>query len=168
MNEYRYTPVAKNRHARILSVALTLAGILTFVLFGYLPCYVGVLRVASILLVVSGIFIAAKFVFTERSYALMTAEDGVSYFLVEEVQGKRNTLLCQIPLARIKEVRSVRAGEKLPNGRCFTYVATFGLREYQLVIATADDRRTLVVKIEADETFLTEFSGRLAALSRDE
>lgn len=157
MNEYRYTPRPKNRNAQILCILLVALGVLAFILAGYFPNYVGSVRMAALILVVVGLFLGIKFIFSTNTYILMRTDKGACYFLVEQAQGKRSSLVCQLPLRRITEVREMRRGrDKTPKGRLFSYVATLGLQEYQLLTAEGDDGKPVQVKLEADEAFFSE------------
>ena len=165
MNEYRYTPRPKNRRAYVLCITLVLLGILAFVLAGMFESYVGSIRMGAVITVVAGLFLGIKFIFHTNTYVLMLTDRGVPYFLVMQAQGRRESLVCQLPLRRIQEVRTLcRGKDKTPRGRYFSYVATMGLKEDQLITAQGDDGKLLQVKIEADEEFLAELRARLAVL----
>ena len=147
----RYTPRPANRRAHALALLLLLAGGALFAVSLALPAYGGVVQIASLLLVVAGLFIAYKFLFSTYTYSIADVGDGELRLLVEQTQGRRSSLVCQFPLYAV--CRVVEAGKERLPGKAYSYVATMHGGRYQHVQARIDGN-LLLLQMEADEPFV--------------
>ena len=161
--ELRYTPQPQNRRASILWIGLFSLSVLAFAASFALPDYGGTVQMASVIGVVIAIFVAYKFCFSTYTYILTSLEGKGLYFLIEQTQGKRTSLICEIPLYRILSVTELIGAEKSVRGRYFTCVTTMGGGRYQLVRAMGK-KEDILVKIEADEAFLAAFRTLLTSV----
>lgn len=160
--DIRYTPRAKNKKVCLWVALLFTATAAVALTLPFLPAYRGACGMAALILAVAGIFLAVKYLLTYHTY-ILTVANGVPMFLVEETQGKRSSLVCQIPLDRVLSVKTVRSRQdKAPVGRYYSFMATFGAEEYHLITARGEDgHATLQVKIEADAAFLAALRKRI-------
>ncbi len=161
--ELRYAPRPQNRRASILWIGLFSLSVLAFAASFALPAYGGTVQMASVIGIVMGLFIAYRFSFSSYTYVLTHLGDKGLYFLVEQQQGKRSTLICELPLKRIRSVTALDGDGKTVRGKCFSCVTTMGGSKYQLVRAMGE-KEDVLVKIEADEAFLAAFRTLLASV----
>ena len=167
--EIRYTPHGKNRKAWCWSIGLMLLGAATFAFSYMAESYRGGIQMAALLLIVCGLFFLLKYIYITTTYVLGVTEAGTPYFLVEQMQGKRISTVYQVSLRRVFSIRKWEFGKgSAPRGRYYSYVATPGRRDYQVITARASNGAHEYVKIEADEAFYAAFCRRLAALRAEE
>ncbi len=162
-NEIRYSPKPKNRRAQILWISLLVLSLAAFFLSFLLPAYGGAVQMGGLVGVVIALFLAYKFSLSSYTYVLMPIEGKGLCFLIEQWQGRRMTLVCHLPLWRVHSVTDLAGEDKNIRGRYFTCIATMGGGDYQLVRA-AGAKEDILVKIEADETFLAAFRTLLASV----
>ncbi len=164
--EMRYTPRPSNRRASILWIGLFSLSVAAFTISFALPSYGGTVQMAALIGLVIAIFIAYKFAFSVYTYILTPLEGKGFYFLIEQTQGKRTTLVCELPLRRIRSLTDLCGEDKNIRGRYFTCIATMGGGRYQLVRAVGS-KEDILVKIEADEAFVTAFRTLLSAVQTE-
>jgi hypothetical protein len=157
-----YSPRPVNQRAKGLVVLLSAAALILFVLASRIPTYGGTIQLVCLFSIVYALFVASRFLFVSYTYSIYTNEKGIPYFLIEEKQGKRSSLVCQLPLRRIREIKPLSEAKEEVRGRYYTYVATMGGGDYQIVVADGEKGR-VGIKIEADATFLAAFRDALAA-----
>ncbi len=162
-DEIRYSPKPKNRRALFLWTGLLFLSMTAFVVSCFLPTYGGAVQMGAIIGVVIALYIAYKFSFSSYAYVLMPIEGKGPTFLIEQWQGKRMTLVCHLPLWRVRSVTVLAPREKEIRSKYFTCIATMGGGDYQLVRAVGA-KEDILVKIEADEAFLAAFRSQLASV----
>ncbi|MBQ8350889.1 MAG: hypothetical protein IJY20_02445 [Clostridia bacterium] len=155
MEELRYTPRPVNHHARALSLVLLIVGALLFVSSIPMPAYGGILQLLALVLIVGALFIAYKFILSTYTYILTDPGNGIPCLLVEQIQGKRSSLVCHLPLHAI--TRILPAEKEPPRGKAHVYVATMRGGCYQYVLGRVDGTDILLM-LEADETFMAALS----------
>lgn len=147
-----YTPKAKNRSATALILILTLAAVICFLMSAALSLYRGMVQLLALLLAVSAIFVAVKYVLVTHTYSVFPGQGDVPpCFLVEQAQGRRTSLVCRIPLRGILSVEPYKGGSY--SGRCYIYTATMRGGAYQILRAR-EAGHEFCVKLEADEDFM--------------
>ncbi len=157
-----HSPKPANHRAKLLTAGLMLAAIIGFVASFWIPDYGGTVQLVCLFLVVYALFVASRFLFVSYTYSLFRNERGTTYFLIEEKQGKRSSLVCQLPLSRIHGIKPFSDAKEEARGRYYTYVATMGGGEYQMLIVEGE-RGKAAIKIEASADFLASFQSALAA-----
>lgn len=156
-----YSPKAANRRAQLITFGLSALALIGFVTSFLLPTYGGTVQLLCLFLLVYAIFVASRFLFVSYTYSLFRNERGTVYFLIEERQGKRSSLVCQLPLSRIHAVKPIAEAKEEARGRYYTYVATMGGGRYYMV-SVEGERGRAAVKIEPDDAFLAAFRECLA------
>lgn len=162
-NAIRYTPRAVNRHAYLAIVLVVLAAVVCFSIAGFAAGYKGLLQLLSMMLLVVAIFIASKYIFVSYEYIITQEGEDPAYFLIEERQGKRTSLVCQIPLRYILSVTPWDR-KTCPAGRFSTFTASMDGGSYSTVHAR-EAGQDIVVKIEADDAFLAALRDAVNAAS---
>ena len=150
-NRFTYSPSPVNGRAKAIVLALMLAAVAVYVVSLVSPTYKGILLMGTLLLAVAAIFLAQRYLFSVYTYSLFYDEEGGSHFLVEQRQGKRGSLVAQIPL---RTVISLTPYDKstLPHGKFLAFCATLSGGEYQILHAREAGQNT-VIKLEADAAF---------------
>ena len=148
-----HSPRPANNRAKILVVTLFVAAILGFIVSFWIPNYGGTIQLVCLFVLVYALFVASRFLFVSYTYSLYVNDKGVTYFLIEEKQGKRSSLVCQLPLARVLGVKPFSPSAEEARGRYYTYVVTMGGGDYQMVTVEGE-RGKAAIKIEADAEFL--------------
>ena len=91
-NPSSYTPRPANGRAKIAVLALALAALALYIVSVAASAYKGVLMMGALLVVTAAIFLAYRYLFSTYTYRIFYTEDGVGYFLVEQVnQQSHNT-----------------------------------------------------------------------------
>ena len=156
-----YTPCAVNARAKGAVGMLSASAALGFGLSFLLGEYGGIIQLCALAAIVYALYIASRFLFVSYTYSLFKNEKGTTYFLIEEKQGKRTSLVCQLPLERIYAVKPFPEAKGEAGGRYYTYVATMSGGEYQVVLARGETGKA-GIKIEADAAFLAAFQKALS------
>ena len=159
IEECRCTPHPANRRAHALSLALLLPAALLFFLSFFLPGYRGIVQLLSLGVIVGALFVAYKFVLSSYSYTVTDPGDGNPCLLVEQIQGKRSSLVCRLPLYAISRVCPAEQGAAY--GKAYVYVATMHGGRYQYVTGRLDGVDVLL-KLEADEAFVAALTSGVA------
>lgn len=150
-------PRAKNHNALFLEIGLAVAGIALFITAPlFMSQYVFGGQLAAMLMLVMAIVFLFKYQLNKNEYLLAPGQNGGTVFLIRQKQGKQEKTVCQLPLARILTIDEVSPGHPAPavdSKDDFTYIATLGAKEYQ-ILRTRGARGLLTVKIEADEAFM--------------
>lgn len=151
MQELRCAPRPVNHRARSLTLGLLLPAALIFAAAWQMPAYGGVVQFLSLALIVIALFVAYKFIFSAYVYTLTDPGDGVPCLLVEQVQGKRSSLVCRLPLYAVLRVLPAKA--EPVRGKAYVYTATMSGGHYQYVVGRMDGV-DILLKLEADEDFV--------------
>lgn len=159
IEECRCSPRPANRHAHVLSLALLMPAVLLFAVSFAMPAYGGIAQLLSLIMIVCALFVAYKFVFSFYTYTITDPGDGIPCLLVEQMQGKRSSLVCRLPLYAVMRVFS--AEEESARGKAYVYVATMHGGCYQYVSGRMDDTNILL-KLEADEAFMAALTSGVA------
>ena len=158
------TPQSVNRRATVIAIALCVIGIVTFALAGLVPSGMGAIQLTGLVLIVAGIYIASKFLFVSYTYSITEPNaSGQRFFLIEQAQGKRSSLICRINLLRITAVEDIDPKAPSIKEKYFTYVASMGGGRYQMLTARGD-KEPVRVKIEASSEFITALREAVAAI----
>lgn len=156
-----YTPRAVNRRAGwAVGILLGLAAVV-FALSLFFSEYGGTLQLVSLFMIVYALFLASKFLFVSNAYSLYTKENGVRFFLIEQKQGRRSTLVCQLPLYRIRSVLPFAEAKEEARGRYYTYVASMSGGNYQMLVVDGE-KGSVGIKIEASPEFVAALHVALA------
>lgn len=161
-NNVSYSPRSANNRAKILVIGLLAAALIAFIASFYIPTYGGTVQLCCLFAIVYALFVASRFLFVSYTYSLYTNDRGIRYFLIEEKQGKRSSLVCQLPLSRVHAVKPLSEAGEETRGRYYTYVATMGGGDYQIVVVDGEKGR-VGIKIEANTAFLTALREAIAA-----
>ena len=153
--EIKCSPTPANQRAK-LAIALLFAAALALFVASFFVGYGGTIQLVSLFLIVYAIFIASRFLFVSYTYSLFTNEKGTLYFLIEEKQGKRSSLVCQLPFRRVHAIKPIVEAKKELDGRYYTYVATMCGGEYY-VVAVDGEKGRVGIKIEPDAAFVCAF-----------
>ena len=159
-NELQYTPRPVNKRAKITVLALALVAVALYIVSVVAPVYKGVLLMGALLVAVAAIFLAYRYLFSVYTYRIFYTEEGEGYFLVEQGQGKRTSLVAQIPLQTVISV-SPYDKNTLPRGKFLAFCATLSGGEYQILHAREAGQNT-VIKLEADAAFCAALVGATA------
>lgn len=155
------SPKPTNSRAKCLTFGLSAVAVCGFFASFWLPTYGGTVQLVCLFSLVYALFVASRFLFVSYTYSLFCNERGITYFLIEEKQGKRTSLVCQLPLSRIRAVKPLSDAREQTRERYYTYVATMGGGEYQMVVAEGE-KGSVGIKIEASTDFLAAFQRALA------
>ena len=107
----------------------------------------------------AAIFLAYRYLFSTYTYRFYDTEDGVAYFLVEQWQGKRSSLVAQIPLHTVVSLAPYEK-ERLPHGKFFAFCATLSGGDYQ-ILHSREGGQSTVVKLEMNEAFFALLSEKI-------
>ncbi len=157
-----YSPRPANQRAKALVATLFGASLAGFIASSRIPNYGGTVQLFCLALLVYALFVASRFLFVSYTYSIYTNDKGVTYFLIEEKQGKRSSLVCQLPFSRIRSVKPLAEAKEEMRGRYYTYVATMSGGNYYVIAVDGETGRG-GIKIEADAPFLATFREALAA-----
>lgn len=150
-NPSSYTPRPANGRAKIAVLALALAALALYIVSVAISAYKGVLMMGALLVVTAAIFLAYRYLFSTYTYRIFYTEDGVGYFLVEQGQGKRLSLVAQIPLHTVVSLAAYQKSA-VPQGKFFAFCATLSGGEYQILHSREGGQNT-VIKLEMSEDF---------------
>lgn len=157
-----YSPRPANNRAKGLVVALFGAAVAGFAASFRIPDYGGIVQLFCLFLVVYALYVASRFLFVSYTYSIYKNDKGVPYFLIEEKQGKRSSLVCQLPFSRIHTVKPISESKAETSGRYYTYAATMSGGDYYIVVVDGE-RGRVGIKIEPDDAFLTALCETIAA-----
>lgn len=146
-----YTPRAVNGRAKTVVLLLVLAALALYIVSVAASAYKGILLMGALLVVTAAIFLAYRYLFSAYTYRIFYTEDGMGYFLVEQGQGKRLTLVAQLPLRCVISLAPYDKNN-IPHGKFFAFCATLSGGEYQILHAREASQST-VIKLEADTAF---------------
>ncbi len=146
-----YTPRPANGRAKTVVLALALAAVAVYIVSLISPAYKGLLLMGALLVTVAAIFLAYRYLFSTYTYRVFYTEDGVGYFLVEQGQGRRTSLVAQLPLHTLISL-SPYDKNSIPRGKFFAFCATLSGGDYQILHAREAGQDT-VIKLEADTAF---------------
>lgn len=155
------TPRAANRRAEWLVGVLLGIGAAVFVLSFFFSEYAGMLQLVSLFVIVYALYVASRFLFVSNTYSLYTNERGERYFLIEQKQGKRPSLVCHLPLCRIRAIVPYTEAKAQTRGHYHTYVATMHGGDYQMLVVEGE-RGMVSIKMEADRDFVVALRAALA------
>ena len=156
------SPRPANQRAKVLVIALFALALVGFAASFFLPDYGGTVQLLCLFVIVYALFVASRFLFVSYVYSIDTDEKGITRLLIEEKQGKRTSLVCHLPLRRIHAIKPFSEAKEESRDRYYTYVATMGGGNYQLVIAEGE-RGRVGIKIEASEEFAAALREAIAA-----
>ncbi len=151
------TPRAKNHRALILSLSLAVLGAAAVLLGPRMTeSYGGAIQLAGFTMIVLGLLVASKYCMVSYAYSIHPGEAGCPVLLVEQRQGRRSSIVCQISFRRVlavEEYDPAHAEDK--HGRSYyTFIATMGAPVYQIVRAEGP-KGELYIKLEADPAFVS-------------
>ena len=152
---------------KCLVIILSVLAVVGFALSALLGEYAGIVQLFCALAIVYALYVASRFLFVSYTYSLFTNEKGKTFFLIEEKQGKRASLVCQLPLHRIYSIKPQADAKAETKGRYYTYVASMWGGDYYVVAARGETGRA-GIKIEPDEAFLSAFRAALAEATEEE
>lgn len=158
-----YTPRAKNHRALILALSLAVLGAVAVLLGPRITeSYGGAIQLTGFTMIVLGLLVASKYCMVSYAYSIHPGESGCPVLLVEQRQGRRSSIVCQISFRRVlavEEYDSAHTEDK--HGRSYyTFVATMGAPVYQIVRAEGP-KGELYIKLEADPAFVSSLQGAL-------
>lgn len=163
IKEYRYAPRAGNRRALWVSLACAAVAVAAFLLSFFLPLYGGVIQLLSLVLLVAALFVAYKFIWVSYSYTIADPGDGIPCLLVEQVTGRRSSLLCRLPLYAI--LRVLPAGAAAPAAKAYAYTATMWGGSYRYVTGRLDGN-TVLLKLEGEDAFFAALSDAVSEVKQ--
>ena len=159
MNDEKYTPHPANGRAKVTVLTLVLAAVVLYVVSVAVSAYKGILLMGTLLVATAAIFLAYRYLFSTYIYRVFYADDGVGYFLVEQGQGRRLSLVAQIPLHAVISL-SPYDKHKMPRGKFFAFCATLSGGDYQILHARESGQNT-VIKLEMSEAFFILLSEKI-------
>ena len=162
VQDIQYSPTPANNRARLAVALLFAAALIGFVVSFFIGGYSGTVQLVCLFLIVYALFIASRFLFVSYTYSLFTNEKGRLYFLIEEKQGKRSSLVCQLPFHRVRAIKPLAEAKEELGGRYYTYVASMSGGAYYIV-AVDGERGRVGIKIEPSAAFVAAFREALAA-----
>lgn len=164
VKEYHYTPKAVNRRALWVSLACAAAAGAAFLASFFLPAYGGVMQLFSLVLLVAALFVSYKYIWVSYSYTITDPGDGIPCLLVEQVTGRRSSLLCRLPLYAI--LRILPVGAAAPAGKAYVYTATMWGGSYRYVTGRMEGN-AILLKLEGDDAFFSALSAAVAVVKQE-
>lgn len=147
-----------NNKAKIVFTLCFFGSFAFFFLSSILPLYKGVVGLLGLVLLTVAILMYTKYMSSVFYYEITTDSEGQGLFLVRQVIGKRETLLCRIALSEI--VKAEREDKKTSNShktpydhKKYSYTPTlFPGISYRLTTQSRYEKAEVI--IEAPEDFV--------------
>ena len=155
ISEITVRPKAKNKRAYIIALAFLLLAVAVTVIYTTVDRYRGVIGLGALSMLAAAIYIYTKYIASEYSYDIVISE-GVPLFLVRQTVGRRSTLLLDIHLASICEVRresrEERRAHKSPaEARRYAFTPTVCPDEvYRIVSVGRGERCEIIIECTQD------------------
>jgi hypothetical protein len=163
IKELTVHPKPKSNNAKIATLIFVLISAVGFIFYFQMEAYKGVVGVAALSALTTGILLYTKFVSPEFYYDITFDANEEPIFVVRQVVGKRQTTLSRIGLADIskveKEVGEAYRKHKTPKyTRKYVYAPTMFPKEiYRLTVKNRYEEAEIVI----------ECSDEFAALLKD-
>ena len=155
--EFSVKTKSTNNKARAAFITCMALAFLIMMISTLIPLYKGLVSLVGMALLVAAITLYTKYLACTYFYDITFDSNGTPLFVVRQLVGKRETTLCNIPLADVirveKEDREARAAHKTPSGmRKYSYLPTLSPDViYRLTTSGAYENAEII--IEANEHF---------------
>ena len=151
ISEISVRPKPKNKKAYVIALAFLLLAVLVTVIYTVVDTYRGMVGLGALAMLAAAIYIYTKYIGCEYSYDVVISE-GTPLFLVRQTVGKRSTLLLNIRLSSIRDVRRESREERRahrPDAGSARYVFTPTVSPdevYRIISASRGDRCEIVIE----------------------
>ena len=155
ISEITVRPKPKNKKAHAIALAFILLAALVTVIYAVVDVYRGVVGLGAIAMLAAAIYIYTKYIGCEYSYDVVISE-GTPLFLVRQTVGRRSTLLLNVHLSSIIEVRREsreqrRAYKPSEDSQRYVFTPTVCPDEvYRIITAGRDGRCEIIIECNQD------------------
>ena len=173
INEITVRPRAKNKKAHIICLVFLLLAVAVTVIYTTVERYRGVIGLGALAMLAAAIYVYTKYLGAYYSYDVVLS-DGTPLFLVRQTTGKRSTLLLNIPISAIREVRresrEERRAHKVSDGtQLYVFTPTVLPEEvYRITAAGQGERYEIIIECNQDFADLLVRYGEEARATLDE
>ena len=173
ISEITVRPKSKNKYAHLICAAFLAVAVGVTVIYLTVQRYRGVIGLGAIAMLAAAIYMYTKYIGAEYCYDVSVVS-GTPMFLVRQKVGRRSTLLLDIHISGIREVRpesrEERRAHKTPEGtRRYTFTPTVCPKEtYRIIYSRHGDLVEIVIECTAEFAELLMSYAEEARASLDE
>ena len=156
INEISASPKAKNNSAKAAFLTALLLAAAAFTVYLILEKYKIFPGMIAFFAVVFAVVIYTKYLSSVLRYDVMIDSGGEALFIVRQIIGKRQTVLCRVALSDVisvvHETRKERRRLKTPTGyRKYAYFKTFLAPDgYRLTVSSRYERAYILIEASDD------------------
>ena len=155
ISEITVRPKAKNKYAQVICILFLLLAAAVTVLYATAYVYRGVIGLGAVAMLAAAIYIYTKYIGSEYCYDVSIVS-GTPMLLVRQRTGNRSTLLLDIRLSSIREVRREtraerRAHKPAEGTRRYAFTPTVCPDEvYRIVSSFGGEYYEIVIECESE------------------
>lgn len=170
ISEFTLKPKPQNKKSVYMFIAFMLGAVATVILYIKLVPYRSVIGILAMMFVIAAVFMLTRYMAAEYFYDV-TVNDGEPLFIIRHKLGKRETVMCRIPLRDIvsveKQDKEKRRMHRTPEDYTrYFYSPTLDPEITYLIVARSRYEKAEIT-VEADDEF-AEILLRYAAFARTE
>ena len=161
MYTYQYIPQRKNQVASVYIMVSFIAGVCLMMASNRLP-YSSVFQIVSIGILTVGVFLTTRYITRAFAYSIKKSGDGYD-FAVNELQGKKTTVVCRIGTEEIVDFFKADEKGRLPSElkqkyggikQHYDYCRDMQPSDAYYIVTGSEDGET-VIRISPDERLVT-------------
>ena len=155
INEITVRPKAKNKKAHVICLLFLLLAAAVTVVYLMVDTYRGAVGLGAAAMIAAAIYVYTKYIGNEYSYDVVVS-NGTPLFLVRQTVGRRSTLLLNIHLSSIREVRRESRDERRMHKaeadvRRYVFTPTvFPSEVYRIISAGIGERCEIIIECTED------------------
>lgn len=155
---YQYQPERKNKIASALLLIFALAAVILLGLSAIFNAFVGIFQLAAVLCLVVEVALFVKYFRHSYVYRIQSfnKSDDAPDFLVSEVSGKDNVIVCRLSLESLLSVEKNTQKARKNLGKFYNYCVDIAPKD-SYILRFEENYEKIALIISPDETMLSIF-----------
>ncbi len=135
--DFTYRPITEKKRAFPCLFALLAIAAALVILSAILLRYRGIVSLFAVIFLTAALYVFTRYILAEYTYSVVTDSEGISYFAVTRITGKRVSTLCSFRMSEITSIDKIEEGKTrhapASKAQKYNFIPDFSIKEYYLI-----------------------------------